>query len=162
MPLKVRKITKEFKDFALRGNFLELAIGIAVGTAFNKVVTSFVQDILTPPIGVIIGRVDFSNLFINLSGVDYKNIVDAQKAGAATFNYGLFINTIINFFIISLAVFFIVKQVKRVQQLDFGENSKDALPAQKLCPYCQMKIPYLAVRCPECTSQLNIQKETSI
>ncbi len=141
---------KEFKEFALRGNVLDMAIGIIVGAAFGEIVTSFVNDILMPPIGLLLGNVDFSNLFINLSGGQYDSLAAAQEAGAATINYGIFLNTVIDFIIVAVAIFLLVQQVNRLQR----EEEETAEPTTKQCPYCLSTIPIEATRCPQCTSQL--------
>jgi large conductance mechanosensitive channel len=140
---------KEFKEFAVKGNVLELAIGFIIGTAFSKIVTSFVSDILMPPIGLLLNKVDFANLYINLSGVSYPSLADAQKAGAATINYGLFLNTIINFIIVAFVLFLVVRQMNRMRR-----PAAPAAPETKTCPYCSTEIPVKATRCPHCTSQL--------
>ncbi|MGD8243576.1 MAG: large conductance mechanosensitive channel protein MscL [Anaerolineae bacterium] len=141
---------KEFKEFALRGNVLDLAIGIIIGGAFGRIVSSFVDDLLMPPIGVILGNVDFSNLFINLSGGRYETLAAAQEAGAATINYGLFISTVIDFVIVAFAIFLLIRQVNRLQR----EEEAPAEPTTKDCPYCLSTIPLEATRCPHCTSSL--------
>ncbi len=141
---------KEFRDFAMRGNVIDLAIGIIIGAAFGKIVTSLVNDILMPPLGVILGKVDFSNLFINLSGKSYSSLNDAKAAGAATINYGVFVNNIIDFLIVAFAVFLLVKQINR-----FMPKPPALPPAEaKECAYCKSSIPKAATRCPHCTSQL--------
>ena len=140
---------KEFREFIQRGNVVDLAVAVVIGVAFGKIVTSFVDDILMPPIGVALGNVDFSNLFINLSGKDYPSVAAAKAAGAATLNYGIFINTILNFIIIAFAVFLIVRQINRMQ------TPKPAPAAStKDCPYCLMPIPLKAVKCAHCTSEV--------
>jgi len=139
---------EEFKKFAIRGNVMDMAIGIIIGAAFGKIVTSFVNDILMPPIGLLLGRVDFSNLFINLSGQAYPSLADAKKAGAATINYGLFANTVLDFIIVAFAIFLLIRQVNR-----FAKKPETA-PTTKDCPYCCSKIPIPAVRCAHCTSSL--------
>jgi large conductance mechanosensitive channel len=141
---------KEFKDFALRGNAIDLAVGLVIGAAFGRIVTSLVNDVLMPPIGLLLGRVDFSSLFINLSGTDYASLAQAQEAGAPTINYGLFLNTIIEFVIVALAMFLLIRQVNRLQQ-----PAEAPAPTTKPCPYCHTDIPLRATRCPNCTSQLN-------
>jgi len=147
---------KEFKEFALRGNVLDMAIGIIIGAAFGSVVNSLVKDILMPPIGFLLGKVDFSNLFISLSG-RYASLAEAQAAGAPTINYGLFINTVLNFIIVAAAVFFfIVRPVNRMRQ---AKEAAPAAPTTKECPYCFSTIPLKATRCPYCTSHL--EGETS-
>ena len=141
---------KEFRDFAMRGNVVDLAIGIIIGAAFGKIVTSLVNDILMPPIGIILGKVDFSNLFINLSGKPYASLADAKSAGAATINYGLFINNIIDFIIVAFAVFLLVRQVNRLTR----KPETVVAPMTKECPYCASTIALKATRCPNCTSEL--------
>jgi large conductance mechanosensitive channel len=142
-------ILSEFKAFAIKGNVIDLAVGFVVGAAFGKIVTSFTTDILMPPIGLALGAVDFSNLFINLTSKHYATIADAKKAGAPTLNIGLFINTIIDFVIIAFAVFLLVKWVNHLTGADkpLPTNTKD-------CPYCATPIPLAASRCPHCTSEL--------
>jgi large conductance mechanosensitive channel len=153
----MKKFMDEFKAFAMRGNVLDLAVGIIMGVAFGSIVNSLVKDIIMPPIGVLLGDVDFSSLYINLSGKDYDSLKAAQDAGAATINYGLFINTVINFIIVALAVFILVKQVNRFMP---KPEEKPAPPATKECPYCASSISAKATRCPNCTSQLEEVKPT--
>lgn len=142
---------KEFRDFAMRGNVLDLAIGVIIGAAFGKIVTSLVNDILMPPLGVVLGRVDFTNLFIDLSSKHFDSLADAKAAGAATINYGIFINNILDFVIVAFAVFLLVKQVNR-----FMPKPVEPPPAEaKECVYCKSSIPIAATRCPHCTSQLS-------
>lgn len=143
---------KEFKDFALRGNLIDLAVAFILGAAFGKIVTSLVNDILMPPIGLLLGRVDFSNLFINLSGTPYRSLADAQTAGAPTINYGVFVNTVIDFILVAFAMFLIVRAVNRMTQ---KAAETPAEPTTKDCPYCFSVIPLKATRCPNCTSQLS-------
>lgn len=143
---------KDFKEFAMRGNVLDLAIGIVIGAAFGKIVSSFVSDILMPPIGLLLGNVDFSNLFVNLSSVDYPSLAAAQAAGAATLNYGLFLTTILDFIIIAFAIFLLISQINRFKRKE--ELAPPAPPTGKDCPYCLTNIPILAIRCPHCTSDL--------
>ncbi len=140
---------KEFKDFIARGNVLDLAVGIIIGLAFGKIVTSLVNDIVMPPIGLLLGKVDFNNLFINLSGKSYATLAAAKEAGAATINYGVFINTIIEFLIVALVVFLLVKQINKMTR-----KPEPAAPTTKECPYCFSAIAIKATRCPNCTSQL--------
>ena len=140
---------KEFKEFAMRGNVLDLAIGIVIGAAFGQIVTSFVQDILMPPIGRLLGHVDFSNLFVSLSGTHYDTLAAAKAAGAATVNYGLFLNTVINFLIVAFAVFLLVRQVNRL-----APKPAPAPPATRDCPYCLSAVPMMATKCAHCTSEL--------
>jgi large conductance mechanosensitive channel len=141
---------KEFKNFALRGNVLDLAIGIIIGGAFGKIITSLVNDIIMPPIGLLLGKVDFSNLYLNLSGKPFANLADAQAAGAATINYGLFLNTIIDFLIVAFIIFLIIRQVNRLTV----KPAAPAEPTTRECPYCYTEIPVKASRCPHCTSEL--------
>lgn len=139
---------KEFKEFAMRGNVLDLAIGIVIGAAFGKIVSSFVSDILMPPIGLLMGDVDFSNLFINLGAGSYESLAAAQAAGVATLNYGLFLNTIINFLIIAFAIYLLISQINRFKR------KQEEGPTNRECPYCVSTIPLKATRCPCCTSEL--------
>ncbi len=142
---------KEFKEFAMRGNVLDMAIGIVIGAAFGAIVTSFVDDILMPPIGMLLGSVDFTNLFISLDGQHYATLADAQAAGAATLNYGLFINNVINFLIIAFVIFLLVRQINRLRA---EPEEVPAEPTTKDCPYCATEIPIQATRCPHCTSEI--------
>lgn len=142
---------KEFKEFALRGNVVDMAIGIIIGAAFGKIVTSLVNDILMPPIGFLTGKVDFSNLFISLSG-SYASLAEAQAAGAPTINYGLFINAVLDFIIVAAAVFFLI--VRPMNRLRRVKEPAPAAPTTKECPYCLSVIPLKATRCPHCTSLL--------
>ncbi len=146
---------KEFRDFIMHGNMLDLAIGIVVGGAFGQVVNSFVSDILMPPIGLLLGKVDFAELYLSLSGQSYPSLQAAKDAGAATINYGLFINTIINLLIVGFAVFLIVKGVNRARQkLERPAPEVEADPTTRECPYCFSEISRKATRCPNCTSAL--------
>ncbi len=142
---------KEFKDFIMRGNVIDLAVGIIMGVAFGQIVTSLVNDVIMPPIGLLLGNVDFSALFIDLSGEGYETLAAAQEAGAPTINYGLFINTVINFLIIALVIFLLIRQINR---LTAKEEEAPAEPTTKTCPYCATEIPIEASRCPHCTSEL--------
>ena len=141
---------REFKEFAMRGNVIDLAIAVIIGGAFGKIITSFVEDVLMPPIGLALGKVDFSNLFINLSDKDYPSVAAAKAAGAATLNYGMFFNHVINFLIIAFAIFLLIKQINRMQK-----PAPAAAPTTKECPHCFSSIPLKATRCPHCTSNLN-------
>ncbi len=143
---------KEFKEFAMRGNVLDMAVGIIIGVAFGKIVTSLVNDVIMPPIGLLLGKVDFSSLYINFSGQDYASLAEAQKAGAATLNYGIFLNTIINFVIVAFAVFLLIRQVNRFTK----KAEAPAAPTTRDCPHCLSSIPIKATRCPHCTSQLQM------
>ena len=140
---------KEFKEFVMKGNVIDMAVGIIIGAAFGSVVTSFVNDVLMPPIGLLLGNVDFSNLFINLSGKTFETLAEAKKAGAATLNYGLFFNTAINFLIVGFAVFLLVKQVNRLKRTEPAPT-----PTTRECRFCYTAIPIKATRCPNCTSEL--------
>ena len=142
---------KEFKEFIMRGNVLDLAVGVIIGAAFGAIVKSFVDDILMPPIGLVLGRVDFSNLFIDLSRQGYSSLADAQAAGAPTINYGMFLNTLIDFLIVAFAIFLVIRAVNRLQR---KEEAAPPEPDTKECPYCFTSIAIKATRCPNCTSQL--------
>ena len=140
---------KEFRDFAMRGNVIDMAVGIIIGAAFGKIVASFVSDIIMPPIGLLTGGVDFSNIFINLSSGSFQSLADAQKAGAATINIGLFINTIVYFLIVAFAIFISIKQLNRLKK-----EAPPADPSEKDCPFCFSRIPIKATKCGHCTSVL--------
>src|SRR5215207_1312904 len=145
---------REFKEFAMRGNVVDLAVGIIIGGAFGTIVKSLVEDIIMPPIGLALGNVDFSNLFVMLkegakAPPPYATLAEAQAAGAVTVNWGLFINSIITFLIIAFAVFMIVRAANRMKPPEAA-----AAPSTKDCPYCRMPIPVAATRCPQCTSEL--------
>lgn len=143
---------KEFREFISRGSVVDLAVGIIIGTAFTGIVNSLVNDVIMPPIGYILGDVDFSNLYINLSGGDFDSLAAAKEAGAATINYGTFINTVINFLIIAFVIFVLIRQINRFKR---EEEAPAAEPTTKSCPYCHTDIPIPATRCPHCTSQLS-------
>ena len=136
---------REFKAFVIRGNVVELAVAVVLGVAFGAIVTSFVNDLLMPPVGLLLGRVSFSDLFISLSGRSYPTLAAAKAAGAPTLNYGVFLNTVVNFVIVAFAVFLLVRQVNRLKA--------PPAPARE-CPYCATAIPLTARRCPHCTSDL--------
>jgi len=137
---------KEFREFAARGNVIDLAVGVIIGAAFGKIVTSIVTDLIMPPIGMALGRVDFSNLFVALNGVTYASLEEAKKAGAPTLNYGVFLNTCLEFVIVAFAVFLVVKQVNRL---------KGPVPVDtRDCPFCFSKVALKATRCPACTSEV--------
>ena len=140
---------KDFKEFIMRGNVLDLAVGIIIGAAFGKIVTSFVTDVLMPPVGVLLGKVDFTNLFIDLKGGQYPTLAAAKAAGAATINYGVFLNTIVDFLIVAFVIFLIVRQANKLRS-----QPAPAPPSTKECGFCFTSIPIKAVRCPNCTSQL--------
>jgi large conductance mechanosensitive channel len=143
---------EEFKKFVMRGNVLDLAVAVVIGGAFGAIVTSFVNDVLMPPIGLLLGRVDFSNLFVNLSGGSYPSVAAAKAAGAPTLNYGLFLNAVINFLIIAFVIFLILRQVNRFMV----KPAPAAAPTTKECVYCTSAIPLRARRCPHCTSELAV------
>lgn len=140
---------KEFKEFALRGNVLDMAIGIILGVAFGKIVTSFVEDILMPPLGLVIGKVDFSSLFLSLTGRHFDSVAAAKAAGAPTLNYGIFVNNVLNFVIVAFAIFLLVRQVNR-----FKRQTAPVTPTTRECPYCLATIPLKASRCSSCTSEV--------
>jgi large conductance mechanosensitive channel len=140
---------KEFKAFAMRGNVLDMAVGIIIGAAFGRIITSFVSDIIMPPLGLVIGKVDFSSLFLNISGTSYATLAQAKAAGAATINYGVFLNTVLDFLIVALVIFLLIRQVNR-----WSKPAPAAAPTTKECPYCVSAIPLKATRCPACTSEV--------
>jgi large conductance mechanosensitive channel len=141
---------KEFKEFAMRGNVLDMAVGIVLGVAFGRIITSLVNDIIMPPIGLITGHVNFNDLFFSLNGQHYASLAAAKAASAPTINYGAFVNTIIDFLIVAFAMFLIVRQMNRM----FPPAPAEPAAAPKECPYCASMIPAKATRCPSCTSQL--------
>ncbi len=142
---------KEFKEFAMRGNVMDMAVGIIIGAAFGKIISSFVKDIIMPPIGMLMGNVDFSSLFVNLSGKEFATLAAAQKAGAATINYGLFINTVLDFVIVAFAIFMVIRTMNKLKR---EEEVAPADPTDKDCPQCLSKIPLKATRCAHCTSEV--------
>ncbi len=142
---------KEFKEFAMKGNVLDMAVGIIIGAAFGKIVSSFVSDILMPPLGLLLGKVNFTNLFITLSGASAPTLDEAKKAGAVTLNYGLFINTCIDFLLVAFAIFILIKQVNRMRK---PEPVPAPAVTTKDCPFCASAIPLKATRCPHCTSEI--------
>jgi len=149
---------KEFRKFALRGNVIDMAVGIIIGASFSSIINSLVNDVLMPPIGWLMGGVNFGNFYLTLQsgtpGGPYASLTDAQAAGAVTVNYGLFINSIISFLIVALAMFLLIRAINRLQA-GKGQVQEDGSPANKDCPYCFTTIPVKASRCPHCTSQLN-------
>lgn len=144
---------KEFKEFAIKGNVIDLAIGVIIGGAFGKIVSSLVNDIIMPIIGGLIGKVDFTNLFISLDGNKYATLQQAKDAGAATLNYGVFLNTVIEFLIISFSLFLVVRQINKLKKLE-----EPAPVTTKKCGYCFSEIPIEAIRCPYCTSELEKER----
>jgi large conductance mechanosensitive channel len=149
--MKIGGVTllKEFKEFVLRGNVVDLAIAVIIGGAFGKIITSLVNDIIMPPIGLLLGNVNFADLFISLDGQKYDSLATAQTAGAATVNYGVFINTIIDFIIVALVIFLLIRLMNRLKR-----EPAPVAPKMKECPYCFTQIPIPATRCPNCTSDL--------
>jgi len=141
---------EEFKKFAMRGNVVDMAVGIVIGAAFGKIVSSFVKDILMPPLGKLMGGVDFSNLYINLSEGTFASLAAAQEAGAATLNYGVFINTVLDFLIVAFAIFMVIKAMNKLKT---EEPAK--APNTKSCPQCVSDIPIAAKRCKFCTSEVD-------
>lgn len=139
---------KEFKEFAIRGNVVDLAVGLIIGAAFGKIVTSFVNDILMPPVGLLLGKVDFTNLFIRLAGPAVATLEEAKAAGTVTINYGLFLSTIIDFIFVAFAIFLLIRQINRMKR------APETVPNTKECPHCATAIPIKATRCPNCTSEL--------
>lgn len=142
---------KEFKEFAMRGNVLDMAVGIIIGASFGKIVSSFVEDVLMPPIGLLSGNIDFKQLFVSLSGASFATLEEAKKAGAPTINYGLFINTVLDFILVALAVFLLVRIVNRWKS---APEPAPAPPPTRECPFCLSAIPPKAVRCSHCTSEV--------
>jgi large conductance mechanosensitive channel len=140
---------KEFKEFAMRGSVVDLAVGVIIGAAFGKIVSSLVDDVIMPPIGRLLGHVDFSSLFVNLSDKSYETLAAAKAAGAPTLNYGIFLNTVISFLIVAFCVFLVVHQVSRWTK----KPAAPAVPTTKDCPQCAMSIPIAAKRCGHCTTQ---------
>jgi len=151
---------KEFKEFAMRGNVVDMAVGIIIGAAFGQIITSLVNDVLMPPIGLLFGGVDFSNLFMVLkegaAAGPYASLADAQVAGAVTVNYGLFVNTIISFVIIAFAVFLLIHSINRLQRQEEAPPAEPTTASAKECPHCLSTIPLQATRCPHCTSELGL------
>ncbi len=151
---------REFKEFAMRGNVLDMGVGVVIGAAFGKIVNSLVEDVIMPPLGLLIGRVNLSGLFISLSGKRYASLAEAKAAGAATINVGLFINTVLNFIIVAFAVFLLIRAVNRMQR------QKQAAPAvgptTATCSFCYSTIPIKATRCPHCTSMLEPPRTVTV
>jgi large conductance mechanosensitive channel len=143
---------KEFREFAMRGNVVDMAVGVVIGGAFGKIVSSLVKDVIMPPIGLLLGQVDFSSLFVDLSRGGHASLAAAQEAGAATINYGLFINTVLDFVIVAFAIFLVVRGMNRLKRKD---EAPAAAPTVRDCPYCLSSIPIKATRCAQCTSQVS-------
>lgn len=148
----MKNILKEFKTFALKGSVVDLSVGIIIGAAFNGIVNSLVNDIIMPPVGLVLGRVDFSDLYINLGSGEYESLALAKEAGAPTINYGLFINSLTSFIITALAVFFLIKLINRLRNQ--AEKNPETTPTNKPCTFCYTQIPIKATKCPNCTSNL--------
>ncbi len=142
---------KEFKEFAMRGNVMDMAVGVIIGAAFGKIVASLVEDVMMPPLGQLIGKVDFSGFFLSLNGKSYASLTEAKLDHAATLNYGIFLNSMINFLIVAFCVFLGVQQVNRWTK----KPAPAAAPTTKECPQCAMTIPIAAKRCGHCTAQLS-------
>ena len=143
-------MVEEFKKFIMRGNVLDMAVGIIIGAAFGKIVTSFVNDVLMPPLGLLLGKVDFSNLFINLSSTPATTLAEAKEAGLPVIAYGSFLNSVVDFLIVAFAIFMLIRQVNRMMPKKEEEPAKEP----RLCPYCKTEIPDEATKCPHCTSSL--------
>jgi large conductance mechanosensitive channel len=150
----MKKTLDEFQKFIMRGNVMDMAIGVIIGGAFGKIVTSLVNDIIMPPIGLLVGKVDFTNLFISLNGQHYASLSAAQKAGAPTLNYGVFLNTTINFIIMAFCIFFMIKQVTLIQKRLEKPVPPTGTPNTKECPYCYSAISVKATRCAYCAADL--------
>ena len=151
-----KNLGKELRDFILRGNVMDMAVGIIIGAAFGKIVDSLVKDIIMPPIGFILGKVDFSNLYFQIYpwGEKYDSLDAATAAGAVTINYGLFLNTVISFLIVACAIFAIIKAVNTIKDKACKEEAVEAAATEKECPFCCSQIPINAKKCPHCTSDL--------
>ena len=151
--VRAMRVFEEFKTFAMRGNAIDLAVGVVVGAAFTTIVNSLVKDMINPPLGLVLGGIDFSNFFVVLKGAGtYPTLKAAQDAGAVTLSYGLFINSVINFVIVAFAIFIIVQQINRLKSQP--EPAPSGPPTTKDCPYCCSTIPIKATRCPSCTSEV--------
>lgn len=149
----MKKFLEEFRAFALKGNMIDLAVGMIIGSAFTSIVNSLVNDIFMPILSLLTGKIDFSNMFIALDGNKYANLAAAQEAAVATINYGAFITQTINFLLMAMVVFIAVKQINKLEKMG-KKPEAPAAPTEKTCPYCKTKIPVDAVRCPHCTSEL--------
>ena len=152
-----KNLGKELKEFILRGNVLDMAIGIIIGASFGKIVDSLVKDIIMPPIGLILGKVDFSNLYLQIYpyGTQYSSLDAAKSAGAVTINYGIFINNVIGFLIVACAVFILIKFINKLKDTMCKKENEQNVATTKECPYCCSCIPINAKKCPNCTSDLN-------
>ncbi|MBP1990261.1 large conductance mechanosensitive channel protein MscL [Paenibacillus eucommiae] len=151
---------KDFKQFAFKGNMIDLAVGVIIGGAFGKVVTSIVNDLIMPPIGLILGKVDFKNLFISLNGTKYDTIAAAQAEGAPTLNYGLFVSNFLDFMIVAFVIFFVIRQLNKLRTKQEAVVEAKA-PETKECPRCLSEVPIKATRCKFCTSELGASGSTA-
>jgi large conductance mechanosensitive channel len=142
-------VLKEFKKFIRQGNVIDMAVGFVIGAAFGKVASSFINDIVMPPIGLLLGKVDFANLYVNLSGQTFESLAKAKEAGAPVIAYGIFINAVIEFLIVALAIFFVIRQINKLKS-----RPAPASPTTKECPFCLSTVPLKATRCPNCTSEI--------
>ena len=158
-----KNLANEFKKFAMRGNVIDMAVGIIIGAAFGKIVDSLVKDVIMPPIGLLLGKVDFSNMFLVLKDgatpAPYNSLAAAQEAGAVTMNLGLFVNAIISFLIVAFAVFILIKAINELQAKIDKKEAQQIVKTTKACPYCCSEIPLEATRCPHCTSELKKQEK---
>ena len=156
---RLKRYGEEFKTFAMRGNVIDMAVGIIIGAAFGKIIDSLVKDIIMPPLGWLLGKVDFSNLYIAMPNhgkfMHYDSLQNAQAAGAVTINYGLFINTLISFLIVAFAVFLLIKAINKLTSLRAEDCKKEEVATTKECPYCYSTVDIRATKCPNCTSDLN-------
>lgn len=143
-------VMQEFREFAVKGNVIDLAVGVIIGGAFGKIITSLVNDVLMPPIGLLLGKVDFSNLYLNMSGTKYASLAEAQAAGAPTLNYGLFLNNVVDFVIVALVIFLMIRAMNRLVK----KEEKPVEVTTRDCPYCLTSISKKASRCPHCTSEV--------
>ena len=150
----MKKILEEFKKFAMQGSMIDLAVGIIIGGVFGKIIDSLVKDVIMPPIGLLLGKVDFTNLYVQLThrDVTYPSLSAAQQAGVVTINYGVFLNTLITFIIVALSVFFLIRFINRLKEM---EHTEKAEATTKKCSFCDMDIPIKAIKCPDCTADLN-------
>ena len=157
-----KNMLSEFKKFAMRGNVIDMAVGIIIGAAFGKIVDSLVKDVIMPPIGLLLGKVDFTNLFLVLkegaTPAPYNSLSAAQAAGAVTINLGVFINAVISFIIVAFAVFILIKAINKLQAKIDAKEKKEEVATTKKCPYCCSEIAIAAVKCPNCTSELEAGK----
>jgi large conductance mechanosensitive channel len=151
MIFRMKNFVGEFREFAVKGNMVDLAVGLIIGTAFNKIVNSLVTDIILPPIGLLLKKADFASFFISLNGQYYPSFAEAQKAGAPTLNYGIFIDNVISFLITAFVIFLVVRQLNRIRR----KREQVKSPTTKPCPYCHSVINIKATRCPECTSTIS-------